>query len=197
MALDRSPFGAGVGMINEGLIAGCVREDRKAQYELYRALYPMMMSVCSRYERNEQDVLARVNTGFLKILQNIGTRKKGVPFEPWARRVIINTVIDEFRRDRMRKAHEVIGTPVETINDNSVNDYLNEMEAEAFAALLQELPPMSRKVFNLFAVDGFAHREIAAMLGISIGTSKWHVANARGVLQQSLVRNASQKEALR
>lgn len=186
-----------IGMINERLIAGCVREDRKAQYELYRALYPMMMSVCSRYERNEQDVLARVNTGFLKILQNISTRKKDVPFEPWARRVMINTVIDEFRRDRQRKAHEVIGAPMENINDNSVNDYLSEMEAEAFAALLQELPPMSRKVFNLYAVDGFAHGEIAKMLGISIGTSKWHVSNARGVLQQSLVRKASQKEALR
>ncbi|MFN6115684.1 MAG: RNA polymerase sigma factor, partial [Flavobacteriales bacterium] len=76
-----------------------------------------------------------------------------------------------------------------------VNDYLRHMEADAFAELLQRVPDMSRKVFNLFAIDGFGHQEIAQMLGISEGTSKWHVSNARQTLQQAIAQLAGQTTA--
>ncbi|MDQ3101106.1 MAG: RNA polymerase sigma factor [Bacteroidota bacterium] len=197
MARPEPPFGAHGGMVNEGLIERCVREDRKAQYELYRALYPLMMSICSRYERNKQDALARVNLGFLKILQNIGKRRPDVPFEPWVRKIMINTVIDEFRKDRQRKEIETIGEVMEQKGANSANEYLKNMEAEAFELLLKELPAMSRNVFNLFAIDGFAHAEIAELFGISIGTSKWHVSHARSVLQQKLMDRTSLKVPVR
>ena len=183
-------------MVDEGLIQRCIREERKAQYELYRALHPMMMSVCSRYERNKQDAVARMNAGFLKILQNIGKRKKEVPFMPWARRIMINTVIDEFRKDKDRKEFEAIGDPPENNGSSSANEYLKNMEAEAFEPLLKELPAMSRNVFNLFAVDGFSHAEIAELFGISIGTSKWHVSHARNMLQQRLIGMSSLKATL-
>jgi RNA polymerase sigma-70 factor (ECF subfamily) len=76
-------------------------------------------------------------------------------------------------------------------NDLShVNDYLHHMEAEAFATLLQRVPDMSRQVFNLFAIDGYPHAEIATMLNISEGTSKWHVSHARKVLQQAIAKLA-------
>ncbi len=177
-------------MVAEALIAGCTREEPKAQYELYRALYPMMMSICSRYERNRQDAMARVNQGYLKILRNIAKRRPDVPFEFWARRIMINTVIDEFRKDRDRKAHENMDVELETSSSTEVNEYLCQMEAEAFAEMLLRVPPMSRNVFNLFAIDGFAHAEIAELLGISEGTSKWHVANARTVLKNAIARLA-------
>jgi len=173
-------------MVDEKLIARCVREEPKAQYELYRALYGMMMAVCSRYERNRQDATARMNQGFLKILQNIEKKRPEVPFEHWARRIMINTVIDEYRKDRERKSKETMEKPVEELPNSEVNDYLRHMEAEALVNLLQRVPATSRKVFNLFAVDGYAHREIAELLGISEGTSKWHVSNARGILQQAI-----------
>ncbi len=184
-------------MVNERLIERCEREERKAQYELYRALHPMMMSVCSRYERNKQDAVARMNAGFLKILQNLGKRRKEVPFMPWARRIMINTVIDGFRREKDRKGFETIGDPPEQNGSVNVNEYLAHMEAEAFENLLKELPEMSRNVFNLFAIDGYSHAEIAEMFGISIGTSKWHVAHARTVLQQRLLQMSSLKATLR
>ena len=72
------------------------------------------------------------------------------------------------------------------MGDAAINGFLQRMEAEAFAELLLRVPPMSRNVFNLFAVDGYAHAEIATLLGISEGTSKWHVANARGILKKAL-----------
>lgn len=80
--------------------------------------------------------------------------------------------------------------PLEQIPTAEVNDYLRQMEAEAFAELLECVPKMSRNVFNLFAIDGFAHAEIAQLLNISEGTSKWHVSNARGILQQAIARLA-------
>ncbi len=184
-------------MATEELIAGCIRGDRKAQYGMYRALYPMLMSICSRYERDRQNAMARLNEGFLKILQRLHERREGVPFEAWVRRVMINTIIDEFRRDRSRREHEV---PMDngTINDHElINDYLHTMEAEALEVLLQKLPPMSRNVFNLFAVDGYGHGEIAEMLGMSIGTSKWHVSHARKILQEAIGRLAITKVTIR
>jgi RNA polymerase sigma factor (sigma-70 family) len=177
-------------MVNEQLIARCLREEPKAQYELYRALHPQMMAICSRYERNKQDAVARMNQGFLKILTNLNKRRPEVPFELWTRRILINTVIDDYRQQRTRKEQETLDTPMEEATSAEANEYLKHMEADAFAALLQQVPDMSRKVFNLFALDGYPHAEIAQQLGISEGTSKWHVSHARQVLQQAIAKQA-------
>ena len=177
-------------MVRETLLADCIRKDPRAEHELYKTLYPMMMSVCSRYERNRQDAAARMNEGFLKVLLNLKTRKPDVPFEAWARRIMINTVIDNFRKERERKAYETMDVPVNEHVGTEVNDFLRHMEAEAFAELLLRVPEMSRKVFNLFAIDGFSHTEIGEMLGISPGTSKWHVSHARQTLQQAIAQIA-------
>lgn len=183
-------------MVNEALIARCLREEPKAQYELYRALYPQMMSICRRYERNKQDAAARMNQGFLKILTSLDKRRPEVPFELWTRRIMINTVIDEYRKDKQRKESERLDAPLDQGTLQEVNDYLRNMEADAFARLLERVPDMSRRVFNLFAIDGFAHAEIAEQLGISEGTSKWHVAHARQVLQQAIAQLAG-REAMK
>ncbi|MFZ1666639.1 MAG: sigma-70 family RNA polymerase sigma factor [Flavobacteriales bacterium] len=173
-------------MVRDSLLADCIRKDPRAEHELYKTMYSMMMSICSRYERNRQDASARMNDGFLKVLLNLKKRRPEVPFELWARRIMINTVIDNFRKERERKAHETMDVPVNEHVGTEVNDYLRQMEAEAFAELLQRVPEMSRKVFNLFAIDGFSHAEIAEMLGISAGTSKWHVSHARQTLQLAI-----------
>lgn len=177
-------------MVTESLIARCIRKEPKAQYELYRSLYGTMLSICTRYERNRQDAAARMNQAFLKVLQNIGERKADVPFMPWVRRIVINTVIDDYRKNKERNAMEELGPPPPSSASVEVNEYLAEMEAEAFATLLMNVPPMSRNVFNLHAIDGLPHAEIAGLLGISEGTSKWHVAHARSILQRAIVRMA-------
>ena len=177
-------------MVRDSLLADCIRKDPRAEHALYKAMYPMMMSVCSRYENNRQDAAARMNEGFLKVLTNLSKRRPEVPFEAWARRIMINTVIDNFRKERERKAHETMEVPVNENVGTEVNDYLRQMEADAFAELLLHVPEMSRKVFNLFAIDGFSHAEISEMLGISAGTSKWHVSYARQTLQQAIARIA-------
>lgn len=177
-------------MVRETLLADCIRKDPRAEQELYKTLYPMMMSICSRYEHDRQNASARMNDGFLKVLMNLDKRRPEVPFEAWVRRIMINTVIDNFRKERERKAHETMDVPMDANIGTEVNEYLRHMEAEAFAALLQRVPEMSRKVFNLFAIDGFSHAEIATMLGISAGTSKWHVSHARQTLQHAIAKMA-------
>ena len=99
---------------------------------------------------------------------------------------MINTVIDDFRRGKDRRVHEVVNEPIDTSASVEANDYLEHMEAEAFAELLMNVPTMSRNVFNLFAIDGYSHAEISEMLGISEGTSKWHVSHARSILRKAL-----------
>lgn len=183
-------------MVDEELIARCIREEPKAQSALYRALYGTMMSICSRYERNKQDAVAMMNQGFLKILTHLGQRRPEVPFEAWVRRIMINTVIDGHRQRKPQREHEQLDAGPEPQDMSEVNEYLREMEAEAFAELLQRVPGMSRRVFNLHVMDGYAHAEIATMLGISDGTSKWHVANARKLLQEALARQLAVRQEM-
>ena len=177
-------------MVQESLIADCIRKDPRAEHELYRPLYPLMMGICTRYERNRQDAAARMNEGFLKVLLNLAKRRPEVPFEAWVRRILINTVIDGHRREQERKTMENMDAPMDAVGGSEVNEYLRHMEADAFAELLRRVPEMSCKVFNLFAMDGYGHKEIAAMLGISEGTSKWHVNHARQLLQRAIAQLA-------
>lgn len=178
-------------MVDESLIARCLKQEPKAQYEMYRALYGQLMGVCSRYERNRDDAHDRLNQAFLKILNHLEKRRPEVPFELWTRRIMINTVIDNHRHEKQRREVESLDAPLDEGALIEVNEYLKQMDADAFAALLARVPDMSRKVFNLFAIDGFGHQEIAAMLGISEGTSKWHVSHARQVLQTAIARLAA------
>jgi len=154
-----------------------------------------MMSVCSRYERNKQDAVAKMNEGFLKVLTHLKERKENVPFELWVRRIMINTVIDKHRQDKSRKTAEVLTDTIEDAGEESVNEYLREMEAEEFDRMMKQLPDMSGRVFNLFAIDGYSHQEIAEMLNMSEGTSRWHVAQARKTLQENIL-NAAKKNMM-
>jgi RNA polymerase sigma-70 factor (ECF subfamily) len=145
------------------------------------------MSVCTRYQRDEQQAVTSLNNGFLKILQNLDRyRGDEVPFEAWIRRIMINTAIDAFRREKKwRELTVFTGTiekdyPDERLDFNEGDERLN---AQYLEALLRRLPPVTQQVFNMFALDGFSHREISELMGMSEGTSKWHVSHARSQLQ--------------
>ena len=162
------------------------RGDRKAQYALYRDCFPVLMAVCVRYRRDEQDAAAAVNSGFLKIIQNLDRYDPAAPFIAWVRRIMINVVIDEFRREK--KWRDTTVFPDETQPETphtplDWNEAEQRLQAEYLESLLRRLPPVTQKVFNLFAIDGFSHQEIGDLLQISEGTSKWHVHQARSRLQ--------------
>lgn len=173
--------------IDPQLLKAAHRGDRKAQYALYRVCFPVLMAVCMRYRRDEQEAVSALNNGFLKIIQNLDKyRRDEVPFEAWIRRIMINTAIDAFRREKKWRELTVFTDEIERAHPEEPVDW-NEAEqrlsVQHIENLLRKLPPVTRQVFNLFALDGFSHREIGEMLGMSEGTSKWHVNNARKQLQ--------------
>lgn len=182
------------------LIEACIREDRRAQSELYRRCYPVLMAVCSRYLRNRDDCLASLNYGFLKVLNGLKTWQKGkAPFEPWIRRIMINTLIDEFRKnkrynDQTLSVEEIPAGLAEAELDLGEAD--QRMDAEAVEAIIHRLPPVSRQVFNLFAIDGYSHKEIGELLHISEGTSKWHVNFARVRIREELLKTLGKTKTI-
>lgn len=175
--------------IGQQLIADCRNGDRKAQFQLYKSCFNVLMGVCMRYKKDKAEAASVLNQGFLKILTNLEKYNPKVPFEAWIRRIMINTVIDEFRKNR--KVRELIEhtdfTDHQAVNYQVDYNAADQMfDAERLEAFIKRLPPVSQKVFNLFAIDGYSHKEIGDMLGISDGTSKWHLSSARKKLQEML-----------
>lgn len=172
--------------VTSELLQAARRSDRKAQYALYRLCFPVLMPTCMRYRRDEQEAVASLNGGFLKILNALDRYQADVPFEAWIRRIMINTLIDEFRREKKWRDATVFAENIEREYREEPLDW-NEadrrFDAQQLEGLLRRLPPATQQVFNLFAIDGFSHAEISAALGVSEGTSKWHVNFARKQLQ--------------
>ena len=172
--------------ISKELLIKAGKGDDRAQYELYRAVFPLLISVCSRYHKDEQSAVAALNVGFLKILHKYDTIREDVPIEAWMRRIMINTLIDEFRKNKTYREQTVL---VDEIHENGIGDRIDWNEAEQrfniqqLEGMIRRLPPVTMQVFDLFAIDGYTHHEIGELLGMSDGTSKWHVNAARKKLK--------------
>ncbi len=167
------------------MINGCISNDRRAQEKLYKHFYGSMTTICLRYTRNEEDAIEVLHNGFLKVFKNIATynNSKGSLYT-WIRTIIVHTAID-FIRQREKFFTK---TSLENSPEPSVDvDALHRLSALELLKLVQRLPSATQAVFNLYVVDGYTHREIGNMLGISEGTSKWHLSQARKLLQQLLL----------
>ncbi|MBR9920522.1 MAG: RNA polymerase sigma factor [Bacteroidetes bacterium] len=171
------------------LLKDCRKGDRKAQYQLFKTCFPVLMGVCSRYAQDQEWAKSGMNEAFLRILNNLKRYDTGVPFEAWIRRIAINVMIDEFRKSR--KVRELIeyrdfseANFEETVSESPFDDGGESVPPEELEQLIQMLPPVSQKVFNLFVIDGFSHPEIAKLLDVSVGTSKWHLSSARKKLRE-------------
>ncbi|MFI5150397.1 MAG: RNA polymerase sigma factor [Bacteroidia bacterium] len=185
--------------IDNTLLDACILRDRKAQYRLYKVCYGFLVSICLRYTRNRDDADALLNLGFLKILNNLEKRREEVPFPLWIRRIMINSIIDEFRKNRQEKEQFRVTDFSEShveYDDELINDYIRKTDPEYILRLIRELPSVSGRVFNLFAIDGYSHKEIGELLNISEGTSKWHVNFARTRLKERLRENSKPLRAV-
>lgn len=166
--------------------------DEKTIYQLYRYCHDQLYMVCRRYVTNEDEVGTLLNTAFLKIIKYLGSYDSKVPFEAWIKRIMINTAIDYYRKNK--KYRETIYFPEEdhviynsdlSVDYNTADQYFDAVQ---LLEMVNQLAPVTKTVFNLFAIDGYSHKEIAEMLHMSEGTSKWHLSSARKKLQELLVR---------
>jgi RNA polymerase sigma-70 factor (ECF subfamily) len=168
--------------IDSKLLSDCKKSDRKAQLELYKLCFQSLMNICFRYEKNEQDARAIMNKGFFKILTGIKDYNDKIPFNNWIKRIMINTAIDHYRKNKKYNYHILHNNE---INENGYIIYEGDVsiDSEKILSFIQKLPSSTQHIFNLFAIDGYSHKEIAEQLGISTGTSKWHVSEARKKLR--------------
>ena len=166
------------------LVTQSKKGDRKAQRDLYRHFYGYGMTICIRYAKNREEAEEIVNDGFVKIFRNLNKFDTKYSFRAWLRRIMINAAIDHHRRNK--KHHHTIDIAHAQHVTSDITG-LDNVVLQDLLKLVQQLAPSYRMVFNLYAIEGYKHREIADQLGITEGTSKSNLAVARHKLQKMLV----------
>ena len=169
--------------LNE-LIRGCVTQDRKSQKMLYKAFYGFAMAICLRYASDRDEAAEIMNTGFFKVFTKIESFDASRPFKAWLGRIMTNASIDHYRAN-LKMAYADDLETAEHLDDGTYTD--SNLNYQDLLKLIQKLPQAYRTVFNLFAIDGYSHEEIAEMLNINIGTSKSNLFKARQKLKQMII----------
>jgi RNA polymerase sigma factor (sigma-70 family) len=168
------------------LISGCKKKDRKSQKGLYQLFYSYSMKTCIRYAKDKDEALELVNDGFMRVFINIHKFDQEKPFKPWLTTIMINTSIDHYRKQIKKLEMEELNARHELEDKDTI---LARIHYEDLIKLVQKLSVAYRTVFNLFAIDGYSHEEIASMLSISVGTSKSNLFKAREQLKKMLTNN--------
>lgn len=165
-------------------IKGCKKNDPKTQRQLYEMYSGLMLAICRRYIKHTDEAEEIMVNGFLKIFEKIEQFKGDGSFEGWMKKIMVYESLNHLRKQKM------IFVEVEAAQYNESIDYTNaqtQLEAEDLMNLIDELPAGYRMVFNLYAIEGYSHQEIADMLQISESTSKSQLSRARGHLQKKVL----------
>jgi RNA polymerase sigma-70 factor (ECF subfamily) len=170
------------------IIKGCIARDRRSQELLYRQQYTAMIKVCYRYVNNMADAESLYIQAMQKVLENISRFKNETAIGAWIRRIVVNTCIDFCRARVQFNMHPVDST--EDAGPAVEPEVYNKFSAADALQMISELPGNTALVFNLYAIEGYKHDEIATMLGIATGTSKWHLNEARRLLKQQLSKSS-------
>lgn len=168
------------------MIEGCINGKRSCQKQLYDRFASKMLGVCMRYAKDRAEAEDMLQEGFIKVFHNISRFKDEGSFEGWVRRIMVFTAIN-FYKHRARKFQEDLDqSGYDAPFDDNV---IEKISAKEIIALVQQLPEGYRLIFNLYAVEGYTHKEIADMLNIAVGTSKSQYARARSSMQQLLAKH--------
>ncbi len=162
---------------DEQIIDGCKRGESKAQRSLYEKYSRRMFGICLRYCDSREEAEEVLQEGLLKVFQKIDAYKGEGNLESWMKRIMINTALDTYRRNKNRQMETEWQD-----HYSGTTEALTELKAKDLLVIIQQLPKGFRAVFNLYAVEGYNHGEIGKMLGISEGTSKSQYARARAHL---------------
>lgn len=168
----------------DNLLGGCKRGERKTQEMLYRKLAPKMFNVCLRYASNTFEAEDMLQTGFIKVFNSMSSFREEGSFEGWIRRIIVNNAI-ELCRKNIKDSYML---DIETIHDQVQHTFdMDGLEVKDLMRLIQQLPDGYRLVFNMYAIEGYSHKEIATALKISEGASKSQLSRARTWLKEKLI----------
>ncbi len=171
-------------MIDEQLIKGCKEKNANAQKHLYDRFAKKMMGVCLRYSDCEEEAQDLLQDGFIKVFERIESYAGSGSLEGWIKKVMVNTALDNFRK----KKHERFQVELESeMNLIAVHEEAHDqLSAKELLKIIQKLPAGYRTVFNLYVIEGYSHKEIGEMLGITESTSKSQFSRARLQLQKTI-----------
>jgi RNA polymerase sigma factor (sigma-70 family) len=166
------------------LIEACIQHDRKAQKMLYEQYNRKLFVVSMRYARSRADAEDILQDSFVKIFQNLDKFRNDCPLDGWLRRIVANTALKFYSRKMHQTPIDDIENHYETVSDTEFT--ISQYNFKELLGLIQQLPLRCQMVFNLYAIEGYQHNEIAEMLEISEGTSKSQYARAKQTLQKML-----------
>jgi RNA polymerase sigma-70 factor (ECF subfamily) len=168
---------------DEDLVRGCLAEDARCQELLYRRYARRMYAVCLRYARHELEAQDMLQEGFIRVFDKLRAFRMDGSLEGWIRRIMVTTAINHYRR----KAFQNERFGLEHVPDEPVpSEAMEHLGEQELLALVSALPDGYRLVFNLFAIEGYDHAEIAAMIGCGESTSRSQLAKARRMLQHRI-----------
>jgi len=165
------------------LIEACAKQERWAQQKLYETYYPAMIGVCMRYVGNADDARDVLHEGFIKVFRNIAKYQPGTSLKAWIHRIMVNASIDYYRKQQRRRTEDIEEAYGLSSKDTDAVSRCSEQE---ILAAVQKLSPVYRTVFNLYVIEGYPHKDIAKMLGITESTSRSNLLKARVKLQNML-----------
>lgn len=167
----------------KNIINGCLKGDRRDQELLYRRYAARLYAVCLQYSGNDEEARDILQEGFIKIYENLVHYKFEGSFDGWVRRIMVNTALEKFRsKHNLYRVDDIDQIPEPNAEPDN-EDYAG-LEARDLMEIIRELPPRYRIVFNLFAIEGYSHKEISDIMSISEGTSKSNLSRARVILQR-------------
>ncbi|MET4081692.1 RNA polymerase sigma factor (sigma-70 family) [Pedobacter sp. UYP30] len=173
----------------DDLLQGCKNGERKTQELLYKQTSGKMMAVCMRYAKNRAEAEDVLQLGYIKVFTKINQFKEEGSFEGWIRRIMVNTSIENFRKNQ--RSLKVVELD-EAFDQPSVGFDFGTLGMEDLLRVISKLSDGYRMVFNMYAIEGYSHREIAEQLGISESTSKSQLSRARAILKQEIIKMEGQ-----
>ncbi|MBM3916837.1 MAG: sigma-70 family RNA polymerase sigma factor [Sphingomonadales bacterium] len=171
-------------MEEQELILGCIAARPKAQKALFDIYAPKLYGVCLRYMKDQMRAQDTLQDTFVKIFAHISNYKSEGAFEGWLKKIAVNTCLDQLRKDKKMLTDVALDDVSHKLSVESFN--AEKLMADDLLKLIQALPDGYRTVFNLFAIEGYSHQEIAAQLGVSESTSKTQYLRARAYLKDRI-----------
>lgn len=173
-------------MTEEALIKGCLNSDATAQRELYNKYSSKMLAVCYRFSQSREDAEDMLQEGFIKVFLQIHTFENRGSFEGWIRRIVVHTCINILKKNKkFNESVDIIHATGAQIREESVPAII---QAKQVVECIRMLPIGYRTVLNLYAIEGYNHREIANILGIEESTSRSQYTRAKAMLENILIR---------
>lgn len=164
------------------ILSGCIKENRCSQEQLYNLHSSKMFGICLRYSKDYDTAKDILQEGFIKVFENIKQFSSKGSIEGWIRRIIINTALERFRKQK----NIILVDTIPDVIEEEIDDRDPEMSMNEMMKMIQTLPDQYRLVFNLYVFEEMTHKEIAAELGIAEGTSKSDLSRARMILRHKI-----------